>query len=408
MRLLFIADGRSPTALNWMRHFIDADHEVHLLTTFPCQPELDVASTHFIPVAFSGFAGKPSSASRSGRGRLFGDARWIGARTMLRHWLGPLTLNKAAKLADRHIRNIQPDLIHAMRIPYEGMLAAKANPTAPLLITIWGNDFTLHAPSTPLMAQATRRTLTRTDGLLADCQRDIKLAERWGYPQDNPALVLPASGGIRKDIFHPAVSDVSAWSGSLAALSDLIPADAPVLVNPRGFRRYVRNDTFFRSIPAILESHPKAVFLCPAMKGERVAEQWLTRLGIGHAVHLLPQISQKEMAQIYQRAHVTVSVTEHDGTPNTLLEAIACGCFPVAGDLESIREWIEEGENGLLVDPGDPKALADAVHSALSDMTLRDRARAQNQELIVRKAARQKVMVKAVQFYRAFLDDGAR
>ena len=34
----------------------------------------------------------------------------------------------------------------------------------------------------------------------------------------------------------------------------------------------------------------------------------------------------------------------HDGTPNTLLEGMACGCLPVAGDLDSIREWLKPGQ----------------------------------------------------------------
>jgi glycosyltransferase involved in cell wall biosynthesis len=68
---------------------------------------------------------------------------------------------------------------------------------------------------------------------------------------------------------------------------------------------------------------------------------------------------------LFRRAAVAVSPSTHDGTPNTLLEAMACGCFPVAGDLESLREWINPDVNGLLVDPGDPHALADAILTAL-------------------------------------------
>jgi glycosyltransferase involved in cell wall biosynthesis len=98
-----------------------------------------------------------------------------------------------------------------------------------------------------------------------------------------------------------------------------------------------------------------------------------------------------------------VSISEHDGTPNTLLEAMACGCFPVAGDLESIREWIVDGENGILVDPGNPQALAAAVNQALSDGELRERAAAQNQAIIDDRAAHQEVMAAAVDFYRSFL-----
>lgn len=404
MRLLFIADGRSPTALTWIRHFVEANEEVHLLSTFDCDPELKLASLNIVPVAFSGFAGSRSKMSgEDQRGDFWRGARWIRLRAWVRHWLGPLTLSRTAEQVNLHIHRIQPDLIHAMRIPYEGMLAAATDPKAPLLLTTWGNDFSLHAPSTPLMAHATRKTLARVDGLLADCYRDQKLAYRWGFPQDRASIVLPASGGIRRNEFSPALEEVGDWTGALADLSGLLSADIPVVVNPRGFRSYVRNDTFFKSIPGILNSHPDTRFLCPTMAGERVAEDWLSRLNIGHAVCLLPRLNREEMAQIYQRSQVTVSVSEHDGTPNTLLEAMACGCFPVAGDLESIREWIDDGENGFLIEPDDPLALADAVSRALSDVDLRSRAADRNQMLIDERAAHQKVMAHADEFYRSFI-----
>ncbi|NJN44014.1 MAG: hypothetical protein HC806_04330 [Anaerolineae bacterium] len=64
MKILFVADGRSPIALNWIKHFTQTGHEVHLVSTFPCQPDLKLASLHIIPVAFSGAVGE--TASRSG------------------------------------------------------------------------------------------------------------------------------------------------------------------------------------------------------------------------------------------------------------------------------------------------------------------------------------------------------
>ena len=61
-------------------------------------------------------------------------------------------LKSSARRLQELIRRLQPELVHAMRIPYEGMVAALARPSMPLLISVWGNDFTLHARSTPLMA----------------------------------------------------------------------------------------------------------------------------------------------------------------------------------------------------------------------------------------------------------------
>ena len=106
------------------------------------------------------------------------------------------------------------------------------------------------------------------------------------------------------------------------------------------------------------------------------------------------------MSDLFRQAQVAVSPSFHDGTPNTLLEAMACGCFPVVGDIESLREWITPGVNGLLVDPADPQALAEAVLVALEQPDLRQRAAAHNLELIAERAEYGRVMLQAEAFYK--------
>jgi glycosyltransferase involved in cell wall biosynthesis len=177
-------------------------------------------------------------------------------------------------------------------------------------------------------------------------------------------------------------------------------------MNPRGFRAYVRNDTFFQSIPYILSEIPETKFLAPTMLAEKPAQQWRTRLGIEDSMILLPKLTPEEMAVMYQRSQVVVSPSEHDGTPNTFLEAIACGCFPVVGDLESLREWIRDGTNGFLIDPGSPQALADAVIKSLRDHDLRSQAFQHNQTLIDDRAERSRVGQDLNQFYRDVSDHG--
>jgi glycosyltransferase involved in cell wall biosynthesis len=105
------------------------------------------------------------------------------------------------------------------------------------------------------------------------------------------------------------------------------------------------------------------------------------------------------MAELFRRCQVAVSPSTHDGTPNTLLEAMACGCTPVAGDIESLREWINPGENGLLVDPRDPRLLAEAILRALRDPGLRLRAWEINTRLVAERAEYGRVMSEAERFY---------
>jgi glycosyltransferase involved in cell wall biosynthesis len=343
VRILFVADGRSPIALSWMRYWADQHADVFLASTFACEPGLPFQEVTTVPVAFSA-----SRTTRSGA-RAIRSSRHVIPLTRIRQWVGPLTVPRAARRLREVIRRLQPDLVHAMRIPYEGMLAAEACDGVPLLVSIWGNDFTLHARSTSLMERSTRRTLGVADALHADCRRDVRLAREHGFAEHKPTLVSPSSGGIRADLFCAGPE----------------PASKPVVLHPRGIRAYVQNDAFFRAVPLVLARRPDARFVCIGLAGEPRAEQLVAELRIGHAVALLPPRRHAEMAEAYREAQVCVSATTHDGTPNTLLESMACGCLPVAGDLESIREWIVPGFNGVLVDAVMPESIAGGVLQAL-------------------------------------------
>lgn len=383
MRLLFIADGRSPIALHWIDHFVNQGYEVHLASTYQCEPQLDLASLHILPTAFSRMSGTSTTGSIQKRGNLIKGLFKTGTRTKIRQQVIPLTLPRAAKALRRIIGKIQPDLLHALRIPYEGMLTALADPDIPMIISVWGNDFTLQAPATRLMSDYTRKAVQRTDALMADCKRDIRLAHQWGFSKERPAIVLPGGGGVPLDIFFPPVEPIS----------------APVVINPRGLRAYIRNDTFFHAIPQVVDKCPEARFLCPAMQGEPQAERWIADLELENMVTLLPRLDRHEIASLFRQGAVVVSPSEHDGTPNSLIEGMACGCYPVAGDIESIQEWIRHGENGLLVDPADPQALAETILKALEDDVLRTKARIHNLQLVQERAEHGAVMGKAEVFY---------
>jgi glycosyltransferase involved in cell wall biosynthesis len=78
---------------------------------------------------------------------------------------------------------------------------------------------------------------------------------------------------------------------------------------------------------------------------------------------------------------------------------MACGCFPIAGDIESIREWIVHGQNGLLVDPNDPQSLAEAMLLAMERSDLRRDAAGLNANLIATRAEYRQTMARVSDFY---------
>lgn len=395
MRLLFVTDARSPISRNWIRYFVERGDEVFIASTFDCELDFPVKRLEFTPVAFSAAKKRTSAPSTA-------SSRTLGLRTKIRQLLGPLTLPAAARKLRAFIQEARPDLVHALRIPYEGMLAAEAlfpggrvvpsrssarsvSRPPSFLVSVWGNDFTLHAPSTPLMGYYTRKVMKSVNGLHSDVERDVRLAREWGLSAEKPTFVSPGNGGIRTEIFYPPTE----------------PVKAPVIINPRGVRPYVRNDMFFKAIPLVLAEHPKAKFLCIGMQNEPQAQGWVREFGIEDVVELLPAFPHEKMGEVFRGAQIVVSPSIHDGTPNTLLEAMACGCFPVAGDLESIREWITHGQNGLLFDSNNPQSIADAILLGLEREDLRTEAASLNQNIISTRAEYGTNMKRTGEFYEA-------
>ena len=403
--ILIVADGRSPITRNWLHMLSGLDCRVSLVSTYPCQPPQDAVLLDVLPVGFSSLAGgqvQTSPESEAPNKKALWKRMLLNRLRplllLLRSYLAPLNLASYQTRLNRIVMEAQPDLVHALRIPFEGMLAAHLPQEIPVLISTWGNDLTLHARASFLMARRTRQTLERADGLLADASRDLRLAYEWGLRNSAPGMVMPGNGGLDIDeIQHVAEQQP-------VVFADEIPSTRPLIINPRGFRPgSVHQDTFFRCIPLVLEQMPDAFFICSGMLGQPQALQWIRKLNLQDHILLLPYLPQQTLWQLFSRVQVYVSLSSHDGTPNTLLEALACGCFPVVGDIESLREWITDEHNGLLVNPQDANQAAHAILKVLSNDRLRQEAGRYNLSMLKERADIHNVRIKMRSFLEGVL-----
>ena len=83
---------------------------------------------------------------------------------------------------------------------------------------------------------------------------------------------------------------------------------------------------------------------------------------------------------LYRNADVFVSPTYAEGFSNTILEAMAAGLAVVSTHAVGVSDCLRDGENGLLVQPGDVAALADALARVIEDEPLRRRLAADGLE----------------------------
>jgi len=95
------------------------------------------------------------------------------------------------------------------------------------------------------------------------------------------------------------------------------------------------------------------------------------QLNVAPYVEFHGVLSKEEMVKAYQDADIFLLPSFGEGFPNSMLEAMASGLPIIATRVGAVPEVIEDGENGLLIDPGDPGALTRALKRLLYDNELR-------------------------------------
>jgi glycosyltransferase involved in cell wall biosynthesis len=382
MKLCFIADTSSVHARRWIKYFSDR-HEVHVIGTGPIAG--DWGNAHLYPLvteSHSSTLARPNDQASVARFRhaLHGLEKYPLIASLRRYRWAAARLGQTVRWRTRvrdRIARIAPDLLHAVRIPPEGFLGALSG-FHPLVVSSWGNDLTFWARAFPGFGHLTRLTLTRADGYIPDCQRDSRLALRFGWDPAKPTLVNLGSS-VDLDFFHPDPGD------TFYRKQQSIPTHAHVILSYRGFGLFYNPLTIVRAVPAVLQSFPEAVFILVgdlnSIPGRAVCDE-VARLDLENSVRLVNRVPDADIPRLLHIADVMISVSSVDGTPITLLEAMACGVPPVVSDLDSIREWVTDGENGFLVNPQDPATVSQAVLSLLANPSRREAIRKHNLRVV--------------------------
>ncbi|WP_188510976.1 glycosyltransferase [Conyzicola nivalis] len=274
------------------------------------------------------------------------------------------------------IEGFQPDIIHALRIPYEGLTVLGLRTNVPRIVSTWGSDFVPMASTDVLLSAWMKRLLKRASGFQSDSRQDIERAAGYGLSTTAPRFYSAGNFGVDNDLFFV---DAERPSGVV-----VYPRKAKANANYAGFVEAAVQLSKRRDLRFV------AVGLLP-VREQFVAQYGETAL---ESITMTADLTRDEMAALMRSAEVVVSPTFWDGTPVTVLEAIASGAQVIAGELPELRTLKEDGMPIELIDASSTHAIADAISAALDlDQQVATAARLPDQ--FNREANR----VRVVEFY---------
>jgi glycosyltransferase involved in cell wall biosynthesis len=172
-----------------------------------------------------------------------------------------------------------------------------------------------------------------------------------------------------KIVIVPELIDLDAWQ---VALSEAPPEEGP----PRILcvaHLYPRKgvDLLLRAFARLTtDAVLRVVGVGP--EGERL-EQLAHDLKIANRVCFLGHLPFAGLVAEYQNAAIFALPTEQEGFGIVFLEAMASSLPIIATRVAAVPEVVSDGVTGLLIDPGDEAALAQALEQLLRDPALRAR-----------------------------------
>lgn len=193
--------------------------------------------------------------------------------------------------------------------------------------------------------------------------------------------------------------------------------DCCVIGNVSNFKPQKNHTMLFRAFKLVLGSFPDAQLLLagdqPVDSGGRhngyqgQCNCVIDDLGIRQQCVFLGH--QDAMEYLYPACDLTVLSSLHEGTPNVLLESMACGVPVIATRVCDNAYVVKEGQVGYLVDVGDEKAMADRINELLGDATLRRQMGRRAREWVLDEFSTMRLAEKMAKVYTELLtkpDDG--
>jgi len=216
--------------------------------------------------------------------------------------------------------------------------------------------------------QTPRQALLRADRVLACSQFTLDLVKKIGVDPERARIVHP---GCDSDRFQPLQPN--------EALRRKIPGlrSTDRVILTVGLESLKGHDMVIRALPYLLQTVPDVRYIIVGSGPQATLDHLARELRVRDRVIFAGLVPDDDLPAIYALCDLFVmpsrqNLAQHsvEGFGLVYLEANACGKAVVGGRSGGVGDAVQDGVTGLLVDPHDPKDIANAVGILLTNREL--------------------------------------
>ncbi len=367
-----------------MRWFAKRGHNVSIITDHPKK----------IPgVNIYDIRRKPDSRPRWERFKEF----YFNAK-----WELFLKLNEVVRLR-KLVDEISPDIIHSHSLWYPGYLGVYVS-GYPYVITVLNGDVLWKKDDVDIYAKLrTKWAIKKADLVTGVSEELVNACIRHGAKKDK-VHVMRRGVDLKKFNCNGKKTEIRQKLN--------LPLNSKIVLSPRNTGWFYNLDKIVQAMPGVVSKVKNVCFVfiwhSPGPDNEKELANIALKLGVRENVRFVGFINHDKVALYHKASDVMVSVSQHESGPVALQEAMACGDVPVISNLPCVREWINDGWNGILVNPNNIGQIADSIVRLLENQEMRKSFAERNWKLICEKGDQDYWMGKMEELYYSLVEDARR
>ena len=253
-------------------------------------------------------------------------------------------------------------------------------------------------PTDPLSADDIARIRFKNAPILSDlytCDRGLSptLWQKQQFPQEYQDKITVLHDGVNTEFFQP---DPGKKLVIPRVELDLTQAEEIVTYVARGMEPYRGFPQLIETIAILQERRPQCHFVIVGENrvaygktlpdGKTYKDVMLEKFSLDLSrVHFTGYLAYSEYLDVLKASSVHIYLTRPFVLSWSMLESMSTGCLIVGSNTDPVKEVIQDGVNGLLVDFFSPNEIADRVEEVLNHPDRMEQIRVQARETILKK-----------------------